>query len=39
MLFNLLEEFVKILPACVFLRILLDACRNYILKIKEKNYG
>lgn len=27
-----LKEFVKILPACVFLRIILDACRNYIFK-------
>lgn len=27
-----LVEIVKILPACVFLRIILDACRNYIFK-------
>lgn len=27
-----LQELVKILPACVFLRIVLDACRYYIFK-------
>lgn len=29
---QILCEFVKILPMCVFLRIVLDAIRNYIFK-------